>query len=97
MEARVKQDYNAGPVTAFSGHEFIKSEWREVPAGFEEAARKHPLLDTRDASNIETLSLKDIQPQVELVTEKEPTLEAPTLEEIRRPRRNKRSRTAEDE
>ena len=47
MLARVKQDYTAGPVRAFSGREYVRTEWREVPAGFEEEARTHPLLDTQ--------------------------------------------------
>lgn len=47
MLARVKQDYAAGPVIAFSGHEYVRSEWRAVPAGFEEQAKNHPLLDTQ--------------------------------------------------
>ena len=47
MLARVKQNYAAGPVTAFSGHEYVRNEWREVPAGFEEQAKNHPLLDTQ--------------------------------------------------
>ncbi len=107
MEARVKQDYNAGPIMAFSGREFVKSEWREVPAGSEDAARNHPLLDVREPSNIEVSTadqyteeietaandlLEAVRPQVELVTEKELTLEAPTLEEILHPRRNRKSR-----
>jgi hypothetical protein len=54
MLARVKQDYLAGAVTAFSGREYIRSEWREVPAGFEEQAKNHPLLETQ-------LSLEDIR------------------------------------
>ena len=47
MLARVKQDYAAGPVTAFSGLEYVRSEWRDVPAGFEEQAKNHPLLETQ--------------------------------------------------
>jgi hypothetical protein len=47
MLARVKQDYAAGPVRAFSGREYVREEWREVPAGFEEQALTNPLLDTQ--------------------------------------------------
>jgi len=39
---------------AFSGHEYIRSEWRDVPAGFEDQAKNHPLLDTQP-------SLKEIR------------------------------------
>jgi hypothetical protein len=45
MLARVRQDYAAGAVMAFSGREYVRSEWREVPAGFEEQARNHELLE----------------------------------------------------
>ncbi len=49
MLARVKQDYLAGSVIAFSGREYIRREWRAVPAGFEEQAKDHPLLDTQSS------------------------------------------------
>lgn len=48
LEARAKQDYKLGPVLAFSGHEFVKYEWRPVPEGYEEPARTHELLDVRE-------------------------------------------------
>lgn len=46
MKARVKQDYRWKTVTAFGGKEFTKGEWRKVPAGFEEFARRHEALET---------------------------------------------------
>lgn len=49
LEARVKQEYRLGAVTAFSGYEYIQSEWRPVPAGYEEQAKAHDLLDVREA------------------------------------------------
>lgn len=49
MLARVKQDYLSGSVTAFSGREYIRSEWREVPAGFEKQAADHPLLEVQSS------------------------------------------------
>jgi hypothetical protein len=49
MLARVKQDYAAGPVRAFSGREYVREEWREVPAGFEEQALTNPLLETQSS------------------------------------------------
>ena len=89
MLARVKQDYLAGPVTAFSGREYVRSEWREVPAGFEEQAKNHPLLDTQP-------SMKEIragssgkpglgtpapeEPAVTAVTEESPAVEPPAEE-----------------
>lgn len=44
MKAKVRQESRYGIITAFSGVEFIKSEWREVPSGKEDEARAHPLL-----------------------------------------------------
>jgi hypothetical protein len=41
---RAKANYPAGPITAFSGFEFVKYEWRDVPAGFENQAEQHPYL-----------------------------------------------------
>jgi len=51
MEAKVKKSYRMGAVIAFSGVEFIRTEWRPVPAGFEAQATVHPLLDVRDAES----------------------------------------------
>lgn len=48
MEAKVKQSARYGIVMAFSGVEFVKYEWRAVPAGFEAQAERHELLETRE-------------------------------------------------
>ena len=45
MDARVKQDHRWKSVTAFSGVEFVKAEYREVPKGFEKEAQAHPFLE----------------------------------------------------
>lgn len=47
MQARVKQDHRWKSVVAFSGHEFIKGEWREVPVGCELEAERHPFLEIK--------------------------------------------------
>lgn len=44
MLAKVKPESRYGVVTAFSGVEFVKSEWRAVPSGKEQEAKAHPLL-----------------------------------------------------
>lgn len=49
LEARVKSNYAYGNVIAFSGLEYTKKEWRQVPPGFENQAIVHPLLDVRNA------------------------------------------------
>lgn len=50
MLARVKQEYRWKTVNAFTGHEYVKYEWRNVPAGMEEQAKNHPDLDVKDGS-----------------------------------------------
>lgn len=47
MEATVNEKTRHGTVIAFSGHEYVRYEWRRVPAGFEEQAERHPHLNTR--------------------------------------------------
>lgn len=46
-EAMVNEKTRHGTVIAFSGYEYVRYEWRRVPAGFEEQAEKHPHLDVR--------------------------------------------------
>jgi pyruvate/2-oxoglutarate dehydrogenase complex dihydrolipoamide acyltransferase (E2) component len=41
MKAKSNQPF---PVTAFGGLEFVRYEWRNVPAGMEEAALSNPYL-----------------------------------------------------
>jgi hypothetical protein len=45
MNARVKQDYRWNAITAFSGIEFVKGEYRQVPAGSEAEATAHDALE----------------------------------------------------
>lgn len=48
MEARVKQDNRYKVVTAFSGREYVKYEWRSVPAEYLVDAARHPYLELRE-------------------------------------------------
>lgn len=48
MNARVRADSPWKIVTAFGGHEYVRGEWRSVPAGCEEEAGRHPYLETDD-------------------------------------------------
>jgi hypothetical protein len=50
MEATVKPTHRWNTVMAFSGFEYVKGEYRPVPAGFEAQAKNHPLLDTREST-----------------------------------------------
>lgn len=52
MQARIKQDARYGVLSFFSGHEFTKREWRDVPAGHEAEAQANEWLDTRDGEPI---------------------------------------------
>ena len=45
MQARVKLSSRYGSITAFSGLEFVKYEWRNVPAGKDEEAKRNPYLE----------------------------------------------------
>jgi hypothetical protein len=49
LEAKVKDNYMFGNITAFSGLEYTKGEWRKVPVGMEDQALVHPFLDVREA------------------------------------------------
>lgn len=48
MEAKVKQDARYKIYQLFSDCEFVKYEWRDVPEGLEDTARKESLLDVRE-------------------------------------------------
>ena len=45
MNARVKKDYRWNNVLAFCGVEYTKGEYRPVPKGYEDEAKKHPFLE----------------------------------------------------
>jgi hypothetical protein len=72
MDARVNQTSRYGSVVAFSGHEFVKYEWRTVPAGFELEAERHPSLEVK--ADPEPEPLVEIV-EMEIVPEPEPTPE----------------------
>ncbi len=48
MEAKVKDKARFQTYVFFSGHEFLKGEWRPVPADYEAQARAEKLLDIRE-------------------------------------------------
>lgn len=47
MEARVKQDYRFGTVSALVGRRFNKKDWTPIPAELEAEAEAHPFLEIR--------------------------------------------------
>jgi hypothetical protein len=113
LEAKAKDSYKMGPVIAFSGHEFVHTEWRAVPAGFEAAAIAHPLLDVRDAESQEeihvtsqdyladTLGSADVkaaaEPRVVLGEEPVTTETEPGEEAKPAKRRSRRTKASEED
>lgn len=45
--ARVKASQKFPRMVLFSGHEYVKSEWRRVPAGFEGQAKNDDRVETK--------------------------------------------------
>lgn len=59
MQAKAKDNYRFGTVTAYGGQEYIKGEWRAVPPIYEAEARAqallpHAILDVREDAPAET-------------------------------------------
>jgi len=78
IQARVKQEYRYGKsLLAFSRHEFMKDEWRDVPAGSEDEARAHEWLEVRDRPVVEEGAIETLAPapEVEAVTDVTPESE----------------------
>src|SRR3990167_2579334 len=50
MQARLKKSSRYGTASFFSGREFVKFEWRPIPPGFEDQARKNDLLELREGA-----------------------------------------------
>lgn len=50
MQARVKQSYRWSSLVALIGREFVKGEWRPVPAGMEEEAEANEFLEVKEAT-----------------------------------------------
>ena len=48
MEAKLKATFKFPRAVLFSGHEFVKAEFRTVPKGFEDQARKDDRLEIRE-------------------------------------------------
>ena len=65
MQATVKDSSPWKIITAFGGREYVRGEWRPVPAGCEEEAGRHPYLETngheQDAVDLSTLSLEELR------------------------------------
>lgn len=103
LEARVIQSYNAGSVRAFSGREYVRSEWRLVPVGYEDEARKNALLEVRayqpekkilEPVKVESKLEETPTPESEVVT---PGSEETPVEEKKSSRSSRSSRSIRSE
>lgn len=75
LQAKVKSDYRFGnSLQAFSRVEFIKQEWRDVPAGFEDQARAHEWLEVREREVVNPGGIETVAPAKE-IDEELPTSE----------------------
>jgi hypothetical protein len=62
MKARVKADSRFGVVMAFTGREYTKREWRDVPPGYEAEAGRHPYLELEEAAESTPEETKPAEP-----------------------------------
>lgn len=67
MQARVKQSSRYGSITAFSGIEFVKHEYRKVPTQYEAQAKTHELLEIREGSAEKEIQRKQAEAKVKPV------------------------------
>ena len=65
MEARVKSEHRWRNVIAFGGIEFIKAEYRLVPAGFEKEAQAHPFLEVKGSVEEPGEELVEVEEEAE--------------------------------
>ena len=72
MDARVKQSYRFGTMQLFSGHEYVKFEFRPVPTGHENEAAAEESLEVREVV-IPAMSIS----QAEIIEEKFEAVEKP--------------------
>ena len=64
MEAKVKDNARFNTYIFFSGHEFIKGDWRPVPVGSEEQARAEALLDVRNGKKQPVEKIEKLPPVI---------------------------------
>lgn len=68
MKARLAESYKDSELRTMSGKLYVKNEWRDVPEGFEDSARRHELLQVWEAGQEEPAALK---PHEEIAPEKQ--------------------------
>lgn len=62
MKARLVADYKDESLRTFGMNEYVKTEWRPIPAGYEPSARSHELLEIWEAGQEEPKPVKKVQP-----------------------------------
>lgn len=55
--AMVQKDFRFPTVYSCAGREFVKYEYRQVPAGFEEEAKANPYLTTKEVAEEERVEI----------------------------------------
>lgn len=74
LEARLKDNYRWASIVALDGQEYIKTEWRPVPAVREDEAEQHPALELRERPEVEIVvpdASADAAPSSDLAPEVE--------------------------
>lgn len=84
IQAKVKPTYRFGnSLQAFSRIEFIKGDWRDVPAEFEAQARAHEHLEIRERPMVEAGAIETVAPAEIVMPAIEQTFTGtPTAEQI---------------
>jgi len=85
LEARVKESYKLGAVTAFSGNEYTQNEWRPVPVEAEDQAIVHPYLDVREVGTEKPIKVTSQDYLSEATTKANESIYAPHSEELGEP------------
>lgn len=60
--ARLVADYKDESLRTFGMNEYVKTEWRPIPTGYEPSARSHELLEIWEAGQDEPKPAKKVQP-----------------------------------
>lgn len=67
VQAKVKADNGIHVVRAFGGLVFVRNEWRQVPAGAEDEAKRHDMLDWRPSRS--DAGTEDVKPADQVETD----------------------------
>lgn len=92
MQARIKQDARYASLSFFSGVEFTKSEWRDVPTGREFEAVNNDYLETREGAAVNpTHPINEVHATLNVVPAEMTTEQ---VAEVVKPKKTTRTRKA---